>query len=59
MAAFSYESLSAMEVLEEVAMSKNDEISERAQECISYFFEDYDPETNIFLQERLDEDPEL
>ena len=48
-----------MEVLEAVTLSKNDEIAERAQECLTYFFEDYDPDTNLFLQERLEEDEEL
>ena len=52
---FSAENQTSVEILEELTMHENDEISEKAQEIIEIFFEDADPEYNLNLQERTED----
>ena len=57
---FSHNQLSALEVLQNIALySHHDEIKERAEQCLSSLFDEYDPEEFLFLEERIADDPKM
>ena len=55
---FSYNDESAMEILQELAYThKDEEVAEKAMECFENFFDEYDMEDLLYLEERLEDDP--
>ena len=57
---FSHEGLNGQEILFELTQHKSDEVSSKAEEVLETLFgEFFDDENYLFLEERLENDPEM
>ena len=56
---FTFERRSGYEILSDLACGNDEMINEKAEKCLEYFFSDDEDEDYLFLEERLENDPEL
>ena len=55
---FSYEGKTAHEIIYDLTSCEHETIADKADEVFNMFFSD-DPEDYLYLEERIDDDPEL